>query len=172
MGWAKKDHQVCLAHLIREAQYAIDAGDDAFAPSLRKLLKRACAIAGRRPHLADATLRSYAYKLDGALDALMRIVPPMRPAKSSNRRSKAAGVTCSSSLSVAPSSPPTTAPSKRCVIFRKVTNCFRSQWGANLYADIRSVLETARRRAIGALNAIRLTLNGMPLAVPAPHSSG
>jgi hypothetical protein len=33
------------------------------------------AIAHRRPHLADTTLRSYAYKLDGALDALMRIVP-------------------------------------------------------------------------------------------------
>jgi hypothetical protein len=32
MNWAKKDHQVCLAHLIRDAQYAIDAGDGAFAP--------------------------------------------------------------------------------------------------------------------------------------------
>jgi hypothetical protein len=59
-----------------------------------------------------------------------------------------------------------------CVIFRKVTNCFRSQWGANLYADIRSVIETARRRAIGALQAIRLTLIGAPLPVPAPHPSG
>lgn len=27
MGWAKKDHQVCLAHLIREAKYASEAGD-------------------------------------------------------------------------------------------------------------------------------------------------
>jgi hypothetical protein len=43
-----------------------------------------------------------------------------------------------------------------------VRNCFRSQWGANLYADIRSTIETARRRAIGALEAIRLTLNGYP----------
>jgi transposase len=50
-----------------------------------------------------------------------------------------------------------------CVIFRKVTNCFRSQWGAELYADIRSVLETARRRCIGALDSIRVTLAGAPL---------
>ena len=49
------------------------------------------------------------------------------------------------------------------VTFRKVTNCFRSEWGAKLYADIRSTLETARRRAIGALQAIRLTLNDKPL---------
>ncbi|MBK5960190.1 hypothetical protein CCR97_18565, partial [Rhodoplanes elegans] len=41
---------------------------------------------------------------------------------------------------------------------RKVTNGFRSEWGAHLYADVRSVLETARRRAIGALDAIRATL--------------
>jgi hypothetical protein len=61
---------------------------------------------------------------------------------------------------------------RRCVIFRKVTNCFRCQWGANLYADIRSTIETARRRAIGALEAIRLTLNGTPLPVPATHLSG
>jgi hypothetical protein len=67
--------------------------------------------------------------------------------------------------------PPTNNGSEQalrpCVIFRKVTNCFRSQWGANLYADIRSTIETARRRAIGALEAIRLTLNGTPLPVPA-----
>jgi transposase len=38
-----------------------------------------------------------------------------------------------------------------------------TEWGAKLYANIRSVIETARRRAIGALEAIRLTLAGMPL---------
>ena len=50
-----------------------------------------------------------------------------------------------------------------CVIFRKVTNGFRSRWGADLYADVRSALETARRRGVGILHALRLTLNGQPL---------
>jgi transposase IS66 family protein len=73
--------------------------------------------------------------------------------------------------------PPTNNGSEQalrpCVIFRKVTNCFRSEWAAKLYADIRSVIETARRKAIGALEAIRLTLNGLPLpAGPSPHPSG
>jgi len=35
MGWATVNNQVCLAHLIRDVQYAIDAGDDIFAPELR-----------------------------------------------------------------------------------------------------------------------------------------
>ena len=43
-------------------------------------------------------------------------------------------------------------------VFRKVTNCLRSEWGATLYADIRSVVEAARRYAVGAFQAIRLTL--------------
>ena len=72
--------------------------------------------------------------------------------------------------------PPTNNGSEQalrpCVIFRKVTNCFRSEWAAHLYADIRSVIETARRKAIGALEAIRLTLNGLPLpAGPALRTS-
>jgi transposase len=174
MGWAKKDQQVCLAHLIREAKYAIEAGDSAFAPGLRKLLQRACAIAGRRPQLADATLRSYAYKLDAALDRLMRIAPVHVAGKKLQDAIKS----CRRYLFVFlvdRAIPPTNNGSEQalrpCVIFRKVTNCFRSQWGANLYADIRSTIETARRRAIGALEAIRLTLNGTPLPVPATHLS-
>ena len=50
-----------------------------------------------------------------------------------------------------------------CVTFRKITGGFRTAWGADLYADIRSVLETARRRAIPPLQAIVLTLKGRPL---------
>jgi transposase len=176
MGWAKKDQQVCLAHLIRDAQYAIDAGDNAFASGLRKLLQRACGIGGRRPQLADATLRTYAYKLDADLDALLRITP------SHAAGNKLQGVIkgCRRYLFVFLANreiPPTNNGSEQalrpCVIFRKVTNCFRSEWAAKLYADIRSVIETARRKAINALEAIRLTLNGRPLpTTPTLRPSG
>jgi len=181
MGWATTDNQVCLAHLIRDAQYAIDAGDTAFAPGLRKLLQRACGIAGRRDRLADATLRAYGYKLDAELDALLRTTPTHAAGK------KLQGVikSCRRHMFVFLANraiPPTNNGSERalrpCVIFRKVTNCFRSEWAAHLYADIRSVIETARRRAIGVLDAIRSTLKGLPLAEnPArpsavPHPSG
>src|SRR5438132_12947674 len=44
-----KERQLCLAHLLREAQYAIDAGDTGFAPGFHKLLRRAIAIGQRRP---------------------------------------------------------------------------------------------------------------------------
>ncbi|HEV7463974.1 MAG TPA: IS66 family transposase [Methyloceanibacter sp.] len=167
LGWAAKDNQVCLAHLIREAQYAIDAGDTAFAPGLRKLLKRACAIGGRRATLADATLRAYAYQLDAKLDALLRLTAT----STAGKKLQDAIRSCRRYLFVFLANraiPPTNNGSERalrpCVVFRKVTNCFRSEWGAKLYADIRSVIETARRRAVGALDAIISTLKGWQIA--------
>ena len=166
MGWATKDHQVCLAHLLRDVQYAIDAGDNVFAPSVAKLIRQACAIGRRRENLADATLRSYAAKLDNKLGTLLRIVPQGNEGEKLQRMIKR----FRQHLFVFVTHrdlPPTNNGSEQairpCVTFRKVTNCFRSEWGAKLYADIRSVLETARRRAIDPLCAIRVTLNGQPL---------
>lgn len=34
-----KDHQVCLAHVLRDVQYAIDCGDTIFAPKIRDHLR-------------------------------------------------------------------------------------------------------------------------------------
>ena len=44
------------------------------------------------------------------------------------------------------------------VVHRKVTNCFRSEWGAKVYADLRSIIETGRLRGQTALTAIRAVL--------------
>ena len=170
LGWSAKENQVCLSHLIRDVQYAIDAGDSIFAPGLRHLLGRACRIGQRRQQLADATLKTYAARLEADLDHLMRRTP-----------TQAAGVKLQRVIKkirrhmfvfvTNRAIPPTNNGSERalrpCVTFRKITNGFRTEWGARLYADIRSVIETARRRAIGALEAIRLTLAGTPLPEPA-----
>ena len=170
MGWARTENQVCLAHLIRDVQYAIDAGDDIFAPDLRHLLGRACRIGRRRDKLADATLKTYAARFEARLDELMARPP-----------THAAGVKLQRVIKkirrhlfvfvTNRAIPATNNGSERalrpCVIFRKITNGFRTEWGARLYADIRSVIETARRRAIRAMAAIRLTLAGKPLPVAA-----
>jgi len=167
MGWATVNNQVCLAHLIRDVQYAIDAGDDIFAPELRHLLGRACRIGRRRERLADATLKTYAARLYARLDELMRLVPAHEAGVKLQRVIKRTW----QYLFVFVTNrdiPATNNGSERalrpCVVFRKITNGFRTEWGAKLYADIRSVIETARRRSIGALEAIRLTLAGASLA--------
>lgn len=170
MGWASKDHQVCLAHLLRDAQYAIDAGDALFAPGLRRLLADACAIGRRRADLADATLRAYATKLDRRLDLLLRRAPTNGEGVKLYKVIKKVRqhlFVFLANRAIPPTNNGSEQALRPCVVFRKVTNCFRSEWGASLYADIRSVLETARRRAIGPLHAIRLTLDGAPLPAAA-----
>lgn len=170
MGWATKEHQVCLAHLLRDIQYAIDCGDDDFAPPLKTLLKWAIRMGRRRPDLADATLASYHARLQTKLDQILKIAPATEAGQKLQRAIKK----FRQNLFVFVTNrhiPPTNNGSEQalrpCVVFRKVTNCFRSEWGAHLYADVRSVMETARRRGIGVLHAIRLTLLEIPLPLQA-----
>ena len=170
MGWAKKQHQVCLAHLLRDVQYAIDAGDSVFAPRMRELLGKACAIGRRRGQLADATLRSHERKLDDALDKLLQLTPTTvqgRKLVGTIKRFRQHFFVFVANRDLPATNNGSERAIRPAVTFRKVTNCFRSIWGAKLYADIRSVLETARRRGIGALHAIRLTLAGIPLPATA-----
>ena len=53
-----------------------------------------------------------------------------------------------------------------CAVYCKITNGFRQERSAHLYADIRSVIETARRRSVCAIDAIRLTLRGGLICTP------
>ncbi|MFS8087139.1 MAG: IS66 family transposase [Acidobacteriota bacterium] len=170
LGWAAKENQVCLSHLIRDVQYAIDAGDSILAPGLRHLLGRACRIGQRRQRLADATLKSYAARLEGDLDRLMRRTPTQAAGLKLQRVIKKIRrhmFVFMTNRAIPPTNNGSERALRPCVTFRKITNGFRTEWGARLYADIRSVIETARRRAIGALEAIRLTLAGTPLPEPA-----
>jgi transposase len=166
LGWAKKGQQVCLAHLIRDAQYAIDNGDRVFAPGLKKLFEDACAIGRRRSGLKDATLRHHGRKLEARLDRLLARAPTCAAAKKLRRailRHRQHLWVFLENRQIEPTNNGSERGLRPAATFRKVTNCFRTEWGAKLYADFRSVLETARRRSIGALHAITLALRGQPL---------
>ena len=67
--------QVCLAHQLRDCQYAIDAGDTVFAPRMKALLLRACVLARRRNTLAESTRRTYQGRLEREMTAIMGLAP-------------------------------------------------------------------------------------------------
>ena len=165
-GFAAKQHQFCLAHLIRDAQYALDAGDDCFAPDLIALLKRACRIGRKRDQFTDRQLAAYNRKFVKKLSELLLKQPTnsegikLKVLFGKIRRNLFVFLT---NRSLAATNNESERSLRPCVTFRKITNGFRTAWGATLYADIRSVIETARRRAIDPLLAITLTLNGTPL---------
>ena len=169
-GWATKAHQFCLAHLIRDVQYAIDEGDRVFAPGMKGLLKRACAIGRRRPDLKDATLKAYEIDLDRRLDRLMALLPPGKSGQKLQQiiqKARANLFVFITNCEITATNNGAERALRPCAVYRKITNGFRSQWGATLYANIRSAVETARRRSITAIDAIRLTLEGSALSARA-----
>ena len=156
-------HQVCLAHLLRDARYAIDAGDKLFAPGFKFLLKRTFAIGRRRENLADSTLLAYRRDLDRRLGRLLAIEPDTVAGCKLRRGIEK----CRDKLFVFVTRkdvPPTNNISERrlrpSVIFRKVTNGFRSAWGAQGYAAACSVIATGTLRGLTAFAAIRTCLAG------------
>ena len=161
--------QVCLAHQLRDCQYAIDAGDGIFAPRMKALLLRAVVLARRRATLAESTRRSYLRKLDHSLDAIMALAPANRDGRRLRKRYGAIRSSLFTFLEH-PDVPPDNNGSERelrpTATYRKVTGGFRSQWGAELFANIRSVVGTAARRGTDAYHAIRAVLCGASLPQP------
>ena len=162
-GWATRGHQVCLAHLIRDAQYALDAGDAVFAPGLKGLFKRACAIGRRRKHLAHSTLKVYRADLERRLDRLLALKPRAQSGaklQRAMRKFRQNLFVFMENREIEPTNNGSERGLRPSAIYRKITNGFRAVWAANHYADVRSVIETARRRGLRALQAIRITLDG------------
>jgi hypothetical protein len=49
------------------------------------------------------------------------------------------------------------------VIFRRVTNGFRCEWGAETYAAFRSVVSTAKVNGASVLDTLRFVLSTKPV---------
>ncbi len=161
--------QVCLAHLLRDARYAVECGDTAFSAAFKRLLLRAIAIGRRREALKDTTLAQYHADLDRRLDRIMAAVPVGEPGRklrkriAANRAHLFVFVTNRDVPSTNNVSERNLRPS---VIFRKVTNGFRCEWGAETYAAFRSVVSTAKANRSAVLDALRTALLTQPLSTP------
>ena len=164
-------HQFCLAHLIRDAQYAIDAGDAVFAPGFKAFLKRACAIGRKRPEIGDATIARHARDLKRELDRLLELRPThgegihLKAAIAVDARDKL--LVFLTRRDVEPTNNVSERGLRPSVIHRKVTNCFRSRWGAKVYADLRSIVATGRlagRSPLASLRAVLVPASGVAAA--------
>ncbi len=147
-----EEWQVCLAHQLRDGQYAIDAGDAVFAPRMKALLLRAVVIARRHRGLAASTRRAYRRRLESDLDTGMALAPATKDGKRLRKRYGKVR----SHLFTFLDYPEITADNnsserelRPTATDRKVTGGFRSVWGADFHAGIRSVIGTAKRRGTG-----------------------
>lgn len=156
-----EDWQVCLAHQLRDCQYAIDSGDALFAPRMKRLFLKAIALQRRRHNLADATVQQYCARLRGSLREILNLKPTSVEGQRLLKRYDKIRDHLLLFLTDE-TIPPTNNASEQAlrwsVVFRKVTNGFRSDWGAELFAQVRSLVNTAQRQGISAFDAISRAL--------------
>lgn len=156
--------QMCLAHLLRDAKYAIEQGDLGFALGFRFLLLRAVAIGKRRDTLKDSTLAQYHADLERRLNRLLVGAMPVYPAARrlfrAMRRDRADLFRFVTRRDVPYTNNACERALRPSVIFRKVTGGFRAKWGATVYAAAVSVIATGRLHGLTALAAIRAALAG------------
>jgi transposase len=157
--------QVCLAHQLRDCQFAVDAGDWLFAPVMLKLFATALEIHKRREHLAVSTWVSYRNAIKRDLKAALLT----SPVQADGRRLLNRYLKVRDSLFVFlefPDVPATNNASERAirwsVIFRRVTNGMRSKWGAELFAAVRSVVNSGGLHGWDAFESIRRALKPGP----------
>jgi len=161
--------QVCLAHQLRDCTFAIEAGDAIFAPRMKALLLRAVVLARRRTSLAESTRRAYQQRLDRELDKIMALAPINQHGRRLRKRYGKVRSHLFTFLAH-PDAPPDNNGSERelrpTATYRKVTGGFRSNWGADLFANVRSVVGTAARHGIDAYHAIQTILRGVSVLQP------
>lgn len=155
------DWQVCLAHQLRDCQYAIDTGDELFAPRMKRLFLKAIALQRRRPSLATSTVEQYCARLRGSLREILNLQPKSVEGQRLLKRYQKIRAHLLLFLTDE-TIPPTNNSSEQAlrwsVVFRKVTHGFRSDWGAELFAQVRSLVNTAKRQGISAFDAISRAL--------------
>jgi len=166
------NYQICLAHQVRDLQYAIDLHQCQWAQQLQTLFYEAMRFHRQRdPQVVDDDERQrVAYET--RLDELLALTPAH--ADSENLRGRfvkhrPALLFFLQRTDVPPTNNASEQALRNSVIYRKVTGGFRSLWGAELYANLISILETARRQGRSIFAILSAILNGLPV-FDTPHS--
>jgi transposase len=156
------DWQVCLAHQLRDCPFALEAGDAMFAPRMKAVLLRACAIHQRRDTLTASTLYQYRGDLPRRLDRCFvsqPTTPHGRRLQQRYTKSRHHLFVFLEDASIPPTNNSSEQAMRMSTVFRKVTNGFRSQWGRDLFAAVRSVVNTGKRQGLSAYQAIQKALS-------------
>jgi transposase len=164
-----EDWQVCLAHQLRDCQYGIDAGDEIFAPIMKRILLRAFVIHRRWSELAVSTQYQYRLRLNRELSQALALSPLQADGVRLQNRYRDLREHLFLFLEDS-TIPPTNNSSEQAlrwsVIFRKVTNGFRSDWGRDLFAAVRSIVNTGKRQGLSAFESILTALNPLESLFP------
>jgi len=145
--------QVCLSHQLRDVQYGIDTGDTIFSSLMYSWIKQA--LEART--LSSEVKANKVKELKAELKKLLDLEPQTKDGK--RLRNRYWGLQDNLLPFLEDGTIPATNNSseqalRMSVIFRKVTNGFRSEWGKEMFATIRSVINTGKRHHLSAFEAL------------------
>jgi transposase len=140
----------------------MDAGDEIFSGRMKRLILRAFVLQRRWADLVESTRYQYRCRLYRDLDAVLTLLPTQADGVRLRKRYLELRGNLFLFLDD-PTIPPTNNSSEQAlrwsVIFRKITNGFRSDWGRDLFAMIRSIINTGHRQGLSAFESIFAALN-------------
>lgn len=150
-------YQLCLAHQIRDLQYVIDSENCAWARQMQALFRRAIHLYNQRDVLTERRFTVRVNSCEWKLDKLLNIEPTSPNSQRLWRRlykHRSALLLFLRREDVPPTNNASEQALRNSVIYRKVTGGFRTDWGAHLYADLLSILESARRQSRSILTTL------------------
>jgi len=158
--------QLCLAHQIRNLQGLIDQSPHLrWAREMQALLRTAIHLAKRREQLTEPGFRRRVTEIERQLDRLLKRAVWTRSAQTLLKRYRKHR----DHLLVFLHDPQVPFHNNACeralrpaVVHRKVTGGFRSHWGADAYAALASVSDTAKLRGQSVFETL-VNLMGKPV---------
>jgi transposase len=165
-----RQHQLCLAHQLRNLQAVIDLSPMAFWPrAMQAVFRSAIHLHDQRHQLPPEQFGQQVRRIEQLCDWLLqRSLSQDRAGKLQRRylKHRQSLFVFLYRSDVEPTNNRSERALRPSVIHRKVIGCFRSGWGARAYAALASVIDTAELEGVNAFDAIQ-SLFGLP-SLPLP----
>jgi transposase len=164
--------QICLAHQLRNLQAASELYPLAFWPrAMQALFRHAIHLRNQRDKLSINQYQAQVLRVEWLCNRLLNrtvIQPEVLKLQRRYQKHRQHLFVFLYRNDVSPTNNVSERALRPSVIHRKVTGGFRSQWGADAYAALASVIDTAALIGVNAFDALQ-SLIGKP-ALPLPST--
>jgi len=168
-----RQHQVCLAHQLRNLQAVVDLYPASFWPrAMQALFRSAIHSYNDRDQLSPPEFQAQIQRIERIDNWLLKRSLDQPEAKrllKRYRKYRDCLFVFLHRTDVGPTNNVSERNLRPAVIHRKVMGCFRSGWGARAYAALASVIATAALKGISSFDAIQ-NLFGTP-SLPLPSGA-
>lgn len=160
MNAPSEKHQLCLAHQLRNLQAVVEHyPKDFWARQVQRLFRYAIYLHNQRQKVPEPIFLSRIERIECLFDKLLNQAADKPETKRLQKRFRKYRATLFVFLyrtDVCPTNNVSERHLRPAVIHRKVTGCFRSNWGAKSYAAIKSLIDTG---ALSGTNSFEIIHN-------------